>query len=266
MTKTKPKQGKKHFEANMLDGDPVNDCGGAMLSARSVWEYINKYYELKQGKKEAKLWAARRNGKFIRVGAVVILYLSREEAEIDYADGVVRQAFADLGHDATSCDFLPTEMPGNHYQGDVRDILLDGWDMMIAHPPCTHLAVSGSRWFKYKQQEQKEALEFVQMLMDAPIERVAIENPVSVISSKIRKPDQIVNPWMFGHMEQKKTCLWLKGLPKLKETNNVYVPMMDLPRNERERIHYLPPSKDRWKERSKTYQGLANAMASQWSF
>lgn len=170
--------------------------------------------------------------------------------------GTVRDAFARRGHHAMSCDFLPSETPGPHYQGDVSMILAHGWDMMIAHPPCTHLAVSGARWFKDKQQEQQEALAFVRALMDAPIERIAIENPVSVISSKIRKPNQIIQPWQFGHGETKATCLWLKNLPKLKPTNIV---------DGREaRIHKMSPGPDRWKERSKTYQGIADAMSDQW--
>ena len=170
--------------------------------------------------------------------------------------GLVRDAFRSLGHDAISCDLLPTEISGPHYQGDVRDILYDGWDLMIAHPPCTHLAVSGARWFCLKQKEQEEALEFVRLLMDSPIERIAIENPVSVISSRIRKPDQIIQPWMFGHGETKATCLWLKNLPKLEPTNIV---------NGREnRIHKMPPSVFRGRERSRTYAGIAQAMAEQW--
>lgn len=179
---------------------------------------------------------------------------------------VVRDAFTAKGHDATSCDLLPSDTPGKHYQGDVRDILNDGWDMMIAHPPCTDLAVSGAAWFKEKIADgrQQRALEFVQKLLDAPIPKIALENPVSVISSKIRKPDQIIQPWMFGHMEQKATCLWLKGLPKLTETNNVKEGMLKLPKNVRERLHYLPPSKDRALLRSKTFQGIADAMAGQW--
>ena len=170
--------------------------------------------------------------------------------------GTVRDAFMRRGHYALSCDLLPTETEGPHYQGDVSTILTDGWDLMIAHPPCTHLAVSGARWFKDKQQEQQEALAFVRTLMAAPIERIAIENPISIISSKIRKPDQIIQPWQFGHGETKATCLWLKNLPKLKPTNIV---------DGREaRIHKMPPSPDRWKERSKTYEGIAEAMADQW--
>lgn len=178
--------------------------------------------------------------------------------------GTVRDAFRALGHDAMSCDLLPTDVEGPHYQGDVRDVLSDGWDLMVAHPPCTHLAVSGAAWFHKKQREQAESLDFVRLLMAAPISRIAIENPVSVISTRIRKPEQIIHPWMFGHMEQKTTCLWLKGLPLLTETNNVKAQMMLLPKNQRERLHYLPPSADRWKLRSATYPGIAAAMAEQW--
>ena len=171
--------------------------------------------------------------------------------------GRVRDAFRALGHDAMSCDLLPTETEGPHHMGDVIGLLHMGWDLMIAHPPCTHLAVSGSRWFKDKVKEQAEALVFVQTLMDAPIPRIAIENPVSVISSRIRKPDQIIQPWQFGHGETKATCLWLKGLPKLTPTNIV---------GGREAVvHRMPPGPDRWKNRSRTYQGIADAMASQWS-
>jgi len=133
--------------------------------------------------------------------------------------GIVREAFKKKGHDALSCDLLPSEIPGKHYQGKVEDIIGEGWDLMIAHPPCTHLAVSGARWFKDKRREQGEALAFVQYLLNAPIPRIALENPVSIISSKIRKPDQIIQPWQFGHGETKATCLWLKGLPKLVPTN-----------------------------------------------
>ena len=171
--------------------------------------------------------------------------------------GTVREAFKDLGHYAMSCDLLDTEIPGEHYKGDVRDILFDGWDIMIAHPPCTHLAVSGARWFKDKQREQAEALEFVGLLMNAPIPRIAIENPISIISSRIRKPDQIIQPWQFGHGETKSTCLWLKNLPKLEPTNIV--------EGREQRIWKMPPSKDRWKERSRTFTGIAEAMASQWA-
>ena len=156
-----------------------------------------------------------------------------------------------------SCDLLPTERPGPHYHGDVRDVLGDGWNLMIAHPPCTHLAVSGARWFKDKQQEQAEALDFVRLLLGAQIACIALENPVSVISSRVRKPDQVIQPWQFGHGETKATCLWLKGLPKLLPTNIVEGRVA--------RIHLMPPSLDRWKERSRTYEGIAAAMAEQWS-
>jgi site-specific DNA-cytosine methylase len=135
--------------------------------------------------------------------------------------GTVREAFKAKGHDAWSCDLLDTEIPGQHIVGDVLEILEDGWDLMIAHPPCTHLAVSGARWFKDKVLEQKDALEFVQFILDAPIERIALENPISIISSRIRKPDQIIQPWQYGHGETKSTCLWLKNLPKLQPTNIV---------------------------------------------
>jgi hypothetical protein len=170
--------------------------------------------------------------------------------------GIVRDAFRERGDDAVSCDLLPTERPGSHFQGDVRDILGDGWDLAICHPPCTHLAVSGARWFAGKRDEQEEALAFVRVLMDAPIPRICVENPVSVISSRIRRPDQITHPWMFGHGETKTTCLWLKGLPPLfaTEVMEARVP----------RLHWLPPSPDRWKERSRTYEGIAAAMAAQW--
>ena len=172
--------------------------------------------------------------------------------------GAVRDAFRDRGHDAMSCDLLPTDVPGPHYQGDVSDILNDGWDMLIGFPPCTHLAVSGARWFPEKRADgrQQEALDFVRLLMDAPIDKIAIENPVSVISSQIRKPDQTIQPWQFGHGETKRTCLWLKGLPKLTPT--------DIVDGREQRIWKMPPSPDRWKERSKTFTGIANAMADQW--
>jgi site-specific DNA-cytosine methylase len=170
--------------------------------------------------------------------------------------GVVRSAFQNLGIYAMSCDLLPCDSGGPHYQGDVRDILNDGWDLMIAHPPCTHLAVSGARWFKDKREEQEEALDFVRLLLDAPIEKIALENPVSVISTKIRKPDQIIQPWQFGHGETKKTCLWLKNLPPLVPT--------DVVDGRVHRVHLEPPGPDRWKKRSVTYEGIAKAMAEQW--
>ena len=180
--------------------------------------------------------------------------------------GTVRQAFARLGHYALSCDLLDTEIPGNHYKGDVFDIINDGWDMMIAHPPCTDLAVSGAAWFKEKQADgrQQRSIEFFMRFTEANIPKIAIENPIGIMSRLYRKPDQIIQPYMFGHKEQKATCLWLKGLPKLTETNNVKEEMMLLPKRERERLHYLPPSPDRWKIRSKTYEGIANACAEQW--
>jgi site-specific DNA-cytosine methylase len=170
--------------------------------------------------------------------------------------GTVRDAFAKKGHEALSCDLLATDKPGKHYQGNVFDIINDGWDLMIAHPPCTHLAVSGARWFKDKVIEQAEALDFVRGLMNADIDRICIENPVSIISSRIRKPDQTIQPWQFGHGETKRTCLWLKGLPKLAPTNIVD--------GREQRIWKLPPSPNRWKVRSVTFQGIADAMANQW--
>jgi hypothetical protein len=176
--------------------------------------------------------------------------------------GRVRDAFTKLGIEAWSCDLLDTEAPGNHYQCDIRDILDRGWDLMIAHPPCTHLASSGARWFKYKQTEQQQAIAFVKLLMAAPIPRIAIENPIGILSREIRKPEQIIQPWQFGHPETKATCLWLKNLPKLKPTNIVTLPDNKL---ERMRIHYLPPGPNRWKIRSLTYTGIAEAMAQQWS-
>jgi site-specific DNA-cytosine methylase len=180
--------------------------------------------------------------------------------------GVVRDAFARRGHEAWSCDLLPSTTPGLHYQGDVRDVLDQGWDLMIAHPPCTHLAVSGARWFKDKQAEQAEALDFVRLLLAAPIDRIALENPVSIISSKIRKPDQIIQPWMFGHEATKTTCLWLKNLPFLTPTDIVDKGARHVTKSGRSLPDWynLPPSEDRWKIRSKTFQGIANAMADQW--
>ena len=170
--------------------------------------------------------------------------------------GVVRNAFADLGHNAWSCDLLPSELPGNHYQGNVLDIINDGWDMMIAHPPCTHLAVSGARYFCRKAKEQEEAMRFVKALFDAPIKKKAIENPVSIISSRIRPPDQVIQPWMFGHGETKATCLWLVNLPLLRPTNIVS--------GREPRILMMPPSKTRAMDRARTYKGIAEAMAEQW--
>lgn len=169
----------------------------------------------------------------------------------------VRDAFRHCGHFAFSCDLLPCEGdPQWHLQQPVEDVLGDGWDLMIAHPPCTHLAVSGSRHFYRKQCEQAEALDFVRLLMAAPIDRWCIENPVSIISTAIAPPQQIIQPWWFGHGETKATCLWLKNLPRLKPTHVVS--------GREAKVHRMPPGPDRWKDRSRTYQGVADAMAQQW--
>lgn len=170
--------------------------------------------------------------------------------------GIVRDAFIARGHEALSCDLVPSERPGPHYQGDVRDILGDGWDMMIAHPPCTDLAVSGARWWHNKRYEQERALSFVRMLMCSGIPRIAIENPVSLISSRICRPDQIIQPWMFGHGELKTTCLWLKGLPPLFPTS--------IAQGKTQRCWRLGETRNRARERSRTYPGIAAAMAAQW--
>lgn len=175
--------------------------------------------------------------------------------------GIVRDAFKEQGHDAWSCDLLPTERPGKHFQYDlltVLDCIGDEFDLAIFHPPCTYLAVSGARWFKEpsRKEKQNEALEFVKKLMDAPIKHIALENPISVISTRIRKPDQIVQPWMFGHGETKSICLWLKNLPKLVPT--------DIVSGRQPRVHFESPSPERWKNRSRTYVNLAKAMAIQW--
>lgn len=186
--------------------------------------------------------------------------------------GTVRDAFIRRGHDAMSCDLLPTDAPGPHYQGDVADIINDGWDMMIAHPPCTYLSVSGMHWTARglrDPQLTEDALAFVKFLMDAPIERIAIENPISVISSRIRKPDQIINPWQFGHDASKRTCLWLKGLPLLTPTEIIEPRIVNGKKRWANQTdsgqNRLPPSEDRWKIRSETYEGIAQAMAKQWS-
>lgn len=171
--------------------------------------------------------------------------------------GIVRDAFAARGWSAWSCDLLPTERPGQHFQGDVREVLDWGWDLLIAHPPCTHLAVSGARWFSAKRKEQSSAIAFFMLLASAPIQSICIENPVSIMSTRWRKPDQIIQPWQFGHPETKATCLWLKGLLPLKPTQIV--------EGREHRIHRMPPSPDRWRERSRTYTGIANAMADQWT-
>jgi site-specific DNA-cytosine methylase len=172
--------------------------------------------------------------------------------------GVVRRAFRERGHDAWSCDLLPAEDDSpHHYQANVIPILRNEmWDLMIAHPPCTHLAVSGARWFKDKQQEQRDALTFVWRLWLADIPRICIENPVSIISTYIAKPTQIIQPWQFGHGETKATCLWLRNLPKLQPTNVVD--------GRATRVHRMPPGPNRWKERSRTFEGIAAAMADQW--
>jgi len=174
------------------------------------------------------------------------------------SSGMVREAFAARGHDAWSCDLLDTEQPGQHIQGNVLDVLGDGWDMMIAHPPCTHLASSGARWWAEKRADGRQAgaLDFVRALMAAPVERWALENPVGVISTAIRRPDQIVQPWWFGHGETKATCLWLHGLPLLEPT--------DVVDGREPRVHRMSPGPDRWRERSRTLAGVADAMARQW--
>lgn len=172
--------------------------------------------------------------------------------------GVVRDAFIARGHDAMSCDLLPTDVPGPHYQGNVLDVLHYPWDLMIAHPPCTHLSVSGARHFAAKRMDgrQQSAVSFFMALAHAPIPRIAIENPVCIMSNLWRKPDQIIQPWQFGHGETKATCFWLKNLPPLKPT--------DIVDGRDNRIHRMPPSEDRWKLRSQTYNGVARAMADQW--
>lgn len=170
--------------------------------------------------------------------------------------GIVRDAFKARGHDAWSCDYLNTEQPGNHLQGPVECNLKDEWDLMIAHPPCAHLAVSGARWFKEKKKDQEWGKWFFMILAMCPIEKICIENPISIMSSCWRKPDQIIQPWQFGHGETKATCLWLKGLPLLKPSNIVS--------GREARIHKMSPGKDRGKNRSRTFQGIATAMAEQW--
>ena len=170
-----------------------------------------------------------------------------------------------------SCDLLPTDAPGPHYQGDVSDIINNGWDMMIAHPPCTYMTNSGVTWLHRdptRWEKLDQAAAFFSTLLNAPIPRIAIENPIMHKYAKERiggiKQTQVIQPWMHGHMEQKATCLWLKGLPALTPTNNVKEQMLQLPASERQRLHWLPPSPDRWKIRSATYKGIAEAMAEQW--
>ena len=185
--------------------------------------------------------------------------------------GAVRDAFRAAGHDAMSCDLLPSEVPGPHYQGDVRDVLGDGWDLMVAHPPCKYLSVSGMHWTRRglrDPQLTEDALDFVRLLLAAPIPRIAVENPVSVISTRIRRPGQIIQPWQFGHDASKTTCLWLKNLPALQPTQIIEPRIV----NGRKRWanqtdggqNRLSPSADRWKRRSATYAGIAGAMADQW--
>jgi hypothetical protein len=185
--------------------------------------------------------------------------------------GTVRDAFTALGHDAMSCDFLESEKPGRHHQGDVRDVLDAGWDLLIAHPTCTYMSNSGVSWLhKSPERWMKlfDAADFFCELWNAKIPHIAIENPVMHKYAKRlvgARQSQVVQPWMFGHMEGKATCLWLKALPELTETNNVKAEMMKLPINQRQRLHYLPPGPNRWKERSRTFPGIAYAMADQWS-
>lgn len=182
--------------------------------------------------------------------------------------GVVRDAFLARGHEAVSCDLLPTESPGPHFEEDIFGIVDKGWDLMIAHPPCTDLAVSGAKHFaaKIADGRQQRALDFVQRLLDAPIDKICLENPVSVISSQIRKPDQIIQPWMFGHEATKTTCLWLKNLPLLEATDIVDKGARHVTKSGKSlpAWYNLPPSKDRWKIRSATFPGIAAAMAEQW--
>lgn len=172
--------------------------------------------------------------------------------------GIVRDAFIKRGHIATSCDLLDSERPGPHLKLDIREVDLSQYDLMIAHPPCTDLCVSGARWFKNKYNRQRDAIDFFMYLAESEIPKYCIENPVGIMSTQFRKPDQIIQPWQFGHGETKKTCLWLKNLPLLKPTKIV--------EGRENKIHKMPPSLDRWKNRSRTYQGIADAMASQWNF
>lgn len=182
--------------------------------------------------------------------------------------GTVRDAFAAKGHDAWSCDLLPSEKPGNHIQGDVLDVLNDGWDLMIAHPPCTDLAVSGAKHFAAKRADgrQQASVDFFMALATADIPRMCIENPVSIMSTHWRKPDQIIQPWMFGHEATKTTCLWLSGLPRLQPTQLVGKGARHVTKggNSLPTWYNLPPSADRWKLRSMTFPGIAQAMADQW--
>lgn len=182
--------------------------------------------------------------------------------------GTVRDAFIRRGHDAMSCDLLPTDVPGPHYQGDVADIIKDGWDMMIAHPPCTYLCSSGLHWNKRRPEraaQTEAALQFVQFLLNANIPKIALENPIGCISTRIRKPDQTIHPWQYGHPESKATCLWLNGLPRLTPTSILPLPESGRWSNQTASgQNKLGPSPDRWKVRSATYRGIAEAMAEQW--
>jgi hypothetical protein len=186
--------------------------------------------------------------------------------------GTVRDAFIELGHDAMSCDLLPSDKPGPHYQGDIFDVINDGWDLAIMHPPCTYLSVSGMHWTTRGLRDPKlteDALEFVHKLMDCKIPKWAVENPISIISSRIRKPDQIIQPYEFGHDASKKTCLWLKGLPLLQPTQHVKPRIIDGKKRWGNQTNSgqntIGPSADRWKIRSTTFDGVAKAMAAQWS-
>lgn len=184
--------------------------------------------------------------------------------------GTVRDAFLRRGHDAMSCDLLPTESPGPHHQGDVRDVIGYGWDLLIAHPPCTYLANSGARWLYEDPDRWQHLIDgavFFREMLEAPIPKVAVENPVMhKWARKIvgRRPDQTVQPYQFGHMESKRTGLWLRGLPLLRPTDDVEVDMRKLPAKERSKVHYASPGKDRWKVRSAFFAGIADAMADQW--
>jgi hypothetical protein len=199
------------------------------------------------------------------------------------SSGTVRDAFLAMGHDAMSCDLLDTDVEGPHYKGDIFDVINDGWDLAIFHPPCTYLTNAGVRWLhehvqsrngkkpvisgELRWQYMREGAEFFKKLLDADIPRIAVENPIPhkyAVEIIGRKYDQLVQPWMFGHKERKATCFWLKGLPKLVETNNVKAEMLLLPKREQQRLHFLPPSPERWKLRSKTFDGIALAMAEQW--
>lgn len=185
--------------------------------------------------------------------------------------GTVRDAFLKKGHDAISCDILEGEGDGPHYQGDIRDILYNGWDLIIAHPPCTYLANSGVSWLhkdETRWPKLDEAAKFFNLFLNLPNQKICVENPIMHKYAKERignrNQSQVIQPWMFGHLEQKATCLWLRGLPLLKETKNVKEDMLALTPAERQKLHWLPPSPNRWKLRSKTYQGIADAMADQW--